>query len=109
MGSPFIKIDPIDNVATTLMELPAGTTLILPDDPEGAELLLVDTIAFGHKFAIQDIPAGATVLKYGATIGRAATAIRAGEHVHVHNTESNRGRGDLTVARPPVEENGDRP
>ncbi|VFS54652.1 Uncharacterised protein [Leminorella grimontii] len=34
------------------------------------------------------------VYKYGESIGRATQAIELGEHVHVHNVESERGRGD---------------
>ena len=34
------------------------------------------------------IAAGEKVLKYGAPIGTATAAIAAGEHVHVHNIES---------------------
>lgn len=110
MGSPFIRIHEADNVATALAELAAGTTLSLANDPDCPELVLVDPIAFGHKFAIQDIPAAAAVIKYGATIGLAVLAIRAGEHVHVHNTESNRGRGDLDLpgVQTPVEKIGGR-
>jgi altronate dehydratase len=69
MGSPYIRIDKADNVATALAELPAGSTISLVDDPACPELILVDTIAFGHKFAVQDIPATADVIKYGATPG----------------------------------------
>jgi altronate dehydratase small subunit len=43
---------------------------------------------------IRETPAGADVLKYGQVIGRTSRAIKAGEHVHVHNVESARGRGD---------------
>ncbi len=32
--------------------------------------------------------------KYGQVIGRATKDIEAGGHVHVHNLESTRGRGD---------------
>ncbi len=35
------------------------------------------------------------MLKYGQVIGRATADIAVGEHVHVHNIESTRGRGDL--------------
>jgi altronate dehydratase small subunit len=41
------------------------------------------------------IDARALIHKYGQMIGRASAAIAAGEHVHVHNVEGVRGRGDL--------------
>jgi altronate dehydratase small subunit len=44
---------------------------------------------------ITDTAPGATILKYGQVIGRASRAIRPGEHMHVHNIESSRARGDL--------------
>ena len=34
------------------------------------------------------------VLKYGESIGKATKNISKGEHVHIQNVESNRGRGD---------------
>ncbi len=41
------------------------------------------------------IPVGDGVIKYGEIIGRATCDIDVGDHVHVHNVESQRGRGDL--------------
>jgi len=38
--------------------------------------------------ALSDIAAGAPLVKYGETIGVATQAIRAGEHVHLHNLAS---------------------
>jgi altronate dehydratase small subunit len=54
----------------------------------------VQDVPFGHKVCIRETPAGADVLKYGQVIGKTSKAIRVGEHVHVHNVESARGRGD---------------
>jgi altronate dehydratase small subunit len=48
----------------------------------------------GHKFALDPIAQGEPVRKYGVVIARAMAPIEAGQHVHVHNVESNRGRGD---------------
>jgi altronate dehydratase small subunit len=47
--------------------------------------------------ALRPIEAGELVLKYGQTIGRAGARIEPGEHVHVHNVEGTRGRGDLAA------------
>lgn len=52
-------------------------------------------IPYGHKIALKDIPKGETVYKYNLSIGAALEDIKAGDHVHVHNVESKRGRGDL--------------
>jgi altronate dehydratase small subunit len=56
---------------------------------------LATDIPANHKFARADIRAGQPIIKYGQNMGRASRDIRRGEHVHVHNIESNRGRGDL--------------
>ncbi len=45
----------------------------------------------GHKYALRDIAAGENVIKYGMPIGHATSAIRKGEHVHVHNVATNLG------------------
>src|SRR3546814_15609451 len=55
--------------------LAAGTRL-----PSG--LLLRDRVPQGHKVALQDLPAGSAVLRYGLPIGYALAAIPAGSWVH---------------------------
>jgi altronate dehydratase small subunit len=64
-------------------------------DSKSAEIELLDNVPFAHKFAIRRIPKGDQVIKYGYSIGTATVDIEPGQHVHIHNTESNRGRGDL--------------
>ena len=54
---------------------------------------LLDDIPPNHKFAPIDIKSGEPIIKYGLNIGRASCDIRTGQYVHVHNIESNRGRG----------------
>jgi altronate dehydratase small subunit len=55
---------------------------------------LQQDISFGHKFAVITIPQGNNILKYGEVIGKAVIQIEPGQHVHVHNLEGKRGRGD---------------
>ena len=43
----------------------------------------------GHKYALCDIKAGETVVKYGNPIGHATVDIKKGEHVHTHNMKTN--------------------
>jgi predicted homoserine dehydrogenase-like protein len=78
-----IVIDPKDNVATAIKDLRAGERI---DTQRGAVVLLQD-IPFGHKVALEAIPKGEVLVKYGAPIGRATVPIEPGEHVHVHNVE----------------------
>lgn len=45
----------------------------------------------GHKVAIQDIPLGADIIKYGYPIGCATQNIKKGDSVHSHNMKTNLG------------------
>jgi len=83
-----------DNVATAVEEIEPGTELTLAVDGRRIRIRVTDHIPFGHKFSLTDIRQGDFVVKYGQPIGKATTEIKAGRHVHVHNLESNRGRGD---------------
>lgn len=84
-------IDSADNVATNVADpIPQGTTV----DVNGQQVVARQDIPYGHKIALREIPKGQTVRKYGLSIGDATTDIQAGDHVHTHNVESNRGRGD---------------
>jgi altronate dehydratase small subunit len=88
-----VVINAKDNVATVVDDFPAGTILKYAlGHSEGTIQLQQDT-PMGHKCAICEILAGADVIKYGESIGRATAKINPGEHVHVHNVESRRGRG----------------
>lgn len=88
-----IVLNPADNVATLIDSGGAGTACALQGEATHPLKLAAD-IPFGHKVCIRDIGAGAPVVKYGQVIGRASRAIAAGEHVHTHNVEAARGRGD---------------
>ncbi len=88
---PVIIISGRDNVATALEALEAGRRLIL----DGIEVAVREPIPSGHKVALRRIAAGDAVVKYGSPIGIATADIEPGAHVHAHNVESARGRGDL--------------
>ena len=89
-----LRMTPEDTVATAIADLPAGRSFAV----DGRSVVLVEAVPFGHKFALEPVPAGEPVRKYGEVIGRATEAVDAGEWVHTHNCESTRGRGDLAAA-----------
>lgn len=100
LHSPSIDVllmHPDDNVLLAVTDLPGGH---MTSAGSGTALTLPTAILSGHKLARCAIAAGELVLKYGQPIGRATTAIAAGEHVHVYNVESLRGRGDLASNAP---------
>ena len=94
MRENAIVIDVKDNVATALRQLGEGDPVQVDIDGETMEVVLTQDIPFGHKFALKTIAQGQAILKYGEAIGLAIQPIMEGEHVHVHNVESQKGRGD---------------
>ena len=92
-ASRVLRIDPRDTVAVSLGVLAPGQQITVGNVVTEVQ----EDIPFGHKVALVDMVAGQWVIKYGERIGVASTAIRAGEHVHTHNLESSRGRGDLVT------------
>jgi len=90
-----IVINPKDNVCVALKDLEKGMPLQVEVGSNKLEITSLNPILFGHKIALRNITKGEDVIKYGEVIGRATRDIEIGEHVHVHNVESQRGRGDL--------------
>ncbi|NLI90864.1 MAG: UxaA family hydrolase [Peptococcaceae bacterium] len=95
MQKQAVVINQKDNVATAVQDLTAGSVVSFFVGQDVEQLTLCEFIPFGHKFALCDIGKGQEILKYGESIGSALKPIPEGSHVHVHNMQSNRGRGDL--------------
>jgi altronate hydrolase len=87
MKAKVIQIHKNDNVAVALQPLLKGTAyqLAAHQDP----VTLLNDIPFTHKVAIRAIAKGEPVIKYGSPIGSAMADIQEGEHVHIHNIQSN--------------------
>lgn len=94
MKPKAILIDTRDNVATAFQDLKVGDTVTVSLQGMEKTTTLVQDIPFGHKFALSDVALHQPVIKYGEAIGLAIKPIEAGQHVHVHNMESQKGRGD---------------
>jgi altronate dehydratase small subunit len=88
-----IVLHPSDNVATLIDAAASGDICILQGECSG-EIMTTSAIPFGHKVCIKNIQSSGDVLKYGQVIGKATLRIEVGAHVHAHNVESNRARGD---------------
>ena len=84
LADAVLQLHPDDPVALARQELSAGTEL----EGGGRRVTVREPIPRGHKLALADLAAGATVHKYGQPIGVATRAIAAGEHVHEHNLRS---------------------
>lgn len=97
-GASAIVMGDRDDVATAIRDLQAGEAIPYRRNGETLQVLLLEAVAFGHKLSLAAIPAGGEVRKYGDVIGKATHPIEAGRHVHVHNIEGIRGRGDQAAA-----------
>lgn len=91
-----LKAHQKDNVATIFKEVKAGE-MVQVKDPQGNESMIKanQDIPYGHKIALAPIEIGEAILKYGEALGNATAKIEVGDHVHVHNLNSARGRGDM--------------
>ncbi|GHT63175.1 hypothetical protein FACS1894110_00400 [Spirochaetia bacterium] len=86
LDAVFYVVSPLDNVATALSDVDAGT-----GELRGAKTGAITTeehIPFGHKVALVDIARGEEIIKYRCPIGVALKDIKAGEYVHIHNVKS---------------------
>ncbi|MBI5969208.1 MAG: UxaA family hydrolase [Deltaproteobacteria bacterium] len=90
--SKVIVINEKDNVATAIVPLKAGSTVSLEARGGKEKVKILTEIPMGHKFALRDIEKGQDIIKYGEPIGLTTARIARGEHVHVHNLVSHRGR-----------------
>ena len=100
MSLKAMIIHPDDNVANLIGPGAKGEAVecVTEGRKETQTITLREDIPANHKFAAAEVPAGAPILKYGLNIGRASRNIARGDYVHVHNVESNRGRGDRQAA-----------
>ena len=73
-----------DNVLVALGPVAPGPQPV----SDGGRIDVVEGVTLGQKIARRAITRGEKVMKYGVSIGSASTEIAAGEHVHVHNMQS---------------------
>lgn len=92
-----LVVDPKDNVANLVGPGRKGQAVECRVEQQSKPVTveLCTDIPSNHKFAFGAIKAGDPIIKYGLVIGKASVDISKGAHVHIHNIESNRGRGDL--------------
>jgi len=89
MKANVIVINPQDNVAVALEDIPEGTEV---RPPAGDTFTALEKISYSHKVALVDIHAGQTILKYGESIGIASADIRRGSWIHTHNLAAGEDR-----------------
>lgn len=82
MKHRVLKIHPGDNVLVALQDLSKGETI----QHDGEVYLLKDDIPAKHKFFMQDIKAGGTVIMYGVTVGKTQSDVSLGGLMTTANT-----------------------
>ena len=104
METKYLKINPADNVAVAIVDLPAGEQIIV----DGANIVLNQAVPAGHKFALKDFAQGEDVIKYGYPIGHTAAAASQGDWMNEDNIKTNL-EGLLDYTYSPVDVNLDIP
>ena len=79
-----ILLSPLDNIVVLTQSVRAGEAI----DVAGRLLTPEKPLGLGHKLALRRIATGEKILKYGVPIGSATRIIEPGEHVHLHNMQS---------------------
>ncbi|MCC8088124.1 MAG: altronate dehydratase family protein [Rikenellaceae bacterium] len=85
MKTRFLKINPADNVAVAIDTLSKGEKINIDSD----EIVLIENIPAGHKFALKDLDENENVIKYGYPIGHALGALSKGGLVNEKNIKTN--------------------
>lgn len=80
----LLLLSDTDNILVALGPVAPGPQPV----SDGGTIDVVDEVTLGQKIARRAIIRGEKVIKYGVSIGSASTDISAGEHVHVHNMQS---------------------
>jgi altronate hydrolase len=98
-----LQLDPRDNVLIALTDLRQGEIL----EHSGKQYTLVSPVPAKHKFATEDLAAGAKVMMYGVLVGKAFRAVRCGEllttaNVHHEAAEYHEKSGEYQWKPPDV-------
>lgn len=87
MSARCFQIHAEDTVATVLVDVEPGVIAVVGAAGE-VTVHARESIARGHKIALQDHPTGGAVVKFGVRIGHATRPISRGDWVHLHNLAS---------------------
>src|ERR1700720_2957936 len=83
MADKVLKLDSRDNVLVALTDLKEGERIGF----SGQSYTLVSSVPAKHKFAVQDLAAGADVIMYGVLVGKATKPIGEGQVLTTSNVQ----------------------
>ena len=76
-----------DNVAVVVEDVVAGDQVKVEGKQKRLTIDAIETIPFGFKIALGNLPQKSDIVRYGEIIGRATVDIKKGAQVHVHNID----------------------
>ena len=82
--APAILLHPNDNVLVCVAHIYAGDEILIDDQAVSVQ----KDIEVGHKLARCALAVSDKIYRYGAPIGSMTQAALIGEHVHMHNMQS---------------------
>lgn len=88
MNINALLMDERDNVVTCVAPVVRGSQIIYRNGQELCTLTAEEDIPYCHKAALEDLPQGAQVRKYGEMIGQASAPIAKGHWVSHENIVS---------------------
>ena len=80
-----LMMDKTDNVVTCVREVKAGEEVIYRCGDALMKLAAKETIPYCHKIALEDMPEGTKVFKYGELIGKTTAEVKKGHWVSHEN------------------------
>lgn len=85
MNINALLMDERDNVVTCVAAVSKGNQIVYQKGGQVCTLIAEDDIPYCHKAALEDLPQGAEVRKYGEMIGQTLTSIAKGHWVSHEN------------------------
>ena len=79
-----ILLHPNDNILVCVAHIYPGDKIVIDDE----SMSVNSEIEVGHKLARRALVIGDKIFRYGAPIGSMTQAVAKGEHVHMHNMQS---------------------
>ena len=79
-----ILLHPDDNILVCVAHIYAGDEITI----DGQSVIVTSDVEVGHKLARRALVTGDKIYRYGAPIGSMTQAVKLGEHVHMHNMQS---------------------
>jgi len=90
----LLRLADSDNVLVVKRQIDEAEEIVV----SGRPVHVAKPVLLGHKIARCVIEPGEKVVKYGVPIGSATRRIDVGEHVHVHNMQSDYTRTHVIEA-----------